>query len=106
MFDRTRYAPSFGGHLYRNGIYAASIACFPERHMAYWFLQVHFWDPHTPYLEPGDWARRASESGPAPAWPDEEAIAAHFEIYGPHSALDLYEGDGTWSVPPPPSPNA
>ena len=146
MFDRTRYAPFFGGHLYRNGIYTASISCFPERHMAYWFLgnfrewlkpslsngddedaatvtaaarrwlqrsgrddnwffQVHFWDPHIPYLEPGDWARRASESGPPPPWPDEAAIAAHAEIYGPHTALDLYEGDGTWSVPPPASPN-
>ncbi len=147
MFDRTRYAPSFGGHLYRNGIYTASISCFPERHMAYWFLsnfrewlkpslsngddedaatvttaarqwlqrngrnddwflQVHFWDPHIPYLEPGAWVRRASEAGPAPMWPDDDAIAAHTEHYGPHSALDLYEGDGTWSVPPPPSPNA
>ena len=146
MFERTRYAPFFGGHLYRNGIHTASISCFPERHMAYWFLgnfrewlkpslsngddedaatvtdaarrwlqrsgrddnwflQVHFWDPHIPYLEPGDWARRASESGPPPAWPDEDAIAAHAEIYGPHTALDLYEGDGTWSVPPPSSPN-
>ncbi len=146
MFDRTRYAPFFGGHLYRNGIYTASISCFPERHMAYWFLgnfrewlkpslsngddedaatvtaaarrwlqrsgrednwflQVHFWDPHIPYVEPGDWARWALESGPPPAWPDEEAIVAHAEIYGPHTALDLYEGDGTWSVPPPPSPN-
>ncbi len=146
MFDRTRYAPFFGGHLYRNGIYTASISCFPERHMAYWFLgnfrewlkpslsngddedaatvtaaarrwlqrsgrdddwflQVHFWDPHIPYVEPGEWARRASESGPPPPWPDEDAIAAHAEIYGPHTALDLYEGDGTWSVPPPASPN-
>ena len=146
MFDRTRYAPFFGGHLYRNGIYTASISCFPERHMAYWFLgnfrewlkpslsngddedaatvtaaarrwlqrsgrdddwflQVHFWDPHIPYVEPGEWARRASESGPPPPWPDEAAIAAHAEIYGPHTALDLYEGDGTWSVPPPASPN-
>jgi len=26
-------------------------------------------------------------------------------MYGPHSALDLYEGDGSWSVPPPTSPN-
>jgi hypothetical protein len=70
-----------------------------------WFLQVHFWDPHIPYLEPAAWARRASEAGPAPTWPDDDAIAAHAEHYGPHSALDLYEGDGSWSVPPPPSPN-
>lgn len=147
MFDRTRYGPTFGGHLYRNGIFTASISCFPERHMAYWylgnfrewlkpslsngddedaatvtdaarqwlerngrrddwFLQVHFWDPHTPYVEAADWVHRAAAAGPAPAWPDDEAIAAHAEVYGPHSALDLYEGDGSWSVPPPRSPNA
>ncbi|HVA08310.1 MAG TPA: sulfatase [Acidimicrobiales bacterium] len=146
MFERTRHAPFFGGHLYRNGIYTASISCFPERHMAYWFLgnfrewikpslsngddedaatvadsaidwlgrhgreedwflQVHFWDPHIPYFEPDRWVEHAAQSGPPPAWPDEEAIASHAEMYGPHSALDLFEGDGSWSVPPPTSPN-
>jgi len=146
MFERTRYAPYFGGHLYRNSIYTASISCFPERHMAYWFvgnfrewikpslsngddedaatvagaaiewlsrrgqeddwfLQVHFWDPHIPYYEPDPWFEVAAGSGPPPAWPDERAIASHAEMYGPHSALDLYEGDGSWSVPPPTSPN-
>ena len=146
MFERTRHAPFFGGHLYRHGIYTASISCFPERHLAYWylgnfrewtkptlsngddedaadvtdvavewlrrrgrqedwFLQVHFWDPHIPYLEPGSWFDRAAAAGDPPGWPDEEAIAAHAEIYGPHTALDLYEGDGSWSVPPPTSPN-
>ncbi len=147
MFDRTRYGPTFGGHLYRNGIFTASISCFPERHMAYWFLgnfrewlkpslsngddedaatvteaarrwlahngrsdnwflQVHYWDPHIPYLEPDEWARKAAESGPPPAWPDAETISTHAEIYGPHTALDMYEGDGSWAVPPPPSPNS
>jgi len=146
MFDRTRYGPTFGGHLYRHGIYTASISCFPERHMAYWFLgnfrewlkpslsngddedaatvadaaiewlrrkgrtddwflQVHFWDPHIPYVESPEWADRAGGAGDPPGWPDADAIAAHAEAYGPHSALDLYEGDGSWSVPPPPSPN-
>ncbi len=146
MFERTRFAPFFGGHLYRHGVYTASISCFPERHLAYWFvgnfrewvkpslsngddedgatvtaaavdwlrrrgrhddwfLQVHYWDPHIPYLEPDRWVRFAADSGPPPAWPDEDAIAAHAEYYGPHTALDLYEGDGSWSVPPPGSPN-
>jgi arylsulfatase A-like enzyme len=146
MFERTRYAPYFGGHLYRNGIYTASVSCFPERHMAYWFvgnfrewikpslsngddedaatvadaaidwlsrrgqlddwfLQVHFWDPHIPYYEPGHWYEVAAASGPPPSWPDDQTIASHSEMYGPHSALDLYEGDGSWSVPPPTSPN-
>lgn len=146
MFERTRHAPFFGGHLYRNGIYTASISCFPERHMAYWFvgnfrewikpslsngddedaatvtaaaidwlarhgrdddwfLQVHFWDPHIPYFEPERWVDQAASSGPPPDWPDADTIACHAEAYGPHSALDLYEGDGSWSIPPPPSPN-
>jgi arylsulfatase A-like enzyme len=146
LFERTRHAPFFGGHLYRHGIYTASISCFPERHLAYWFvgnfrewikpslsngddedaatvtetaldwlgrhgrqdnwfLQVHFWDPHTPYVEPDRWVEEAARSGPPPDWPDQEAIASHAELYGPHSALDLYEGDGSWSVPPPSSPN-
>lgn len=70
-----------------------------------WFLQVHFWDPHTPYLPPPAWLDRVRSAGDPPAWPDEEAVARHAELYGPHSALDLYEGDGSWSVPPPPSPN-
>lgn len=146
MFERTRHAPFFGGHLYRHGIHTASISCFPERHLAYWFignfrewikpslsngddedgatvtdvaiewlrrrgreedwfLQVHFWDPHTPYIEADRWVKVAADSGPAPGWPDEEAIASHATAYGPHTALDLYEGDGSWSVPAPGSPN-
>lgn len=146
MFERTRHGPFFGGHLYRNGMYTASISAFPERHLAYWFLgnfrewikpslsngddedganvtavaldwlrrhgreddwflQVHFWDPHIPYLEPQTWLDRAASSGDAPPWPDEDTIASHAELYGPHTALDLYEGDGSWSVPPPTSPN-
>lgn len=146
MFERTRYGPFFGGHLYRNGIPTTSISTFPERHLAYWFignctewikpslsngddedaarvadvaidwlgrhgrdeswfLQVHFWDPHIPYLEPEPWMAQVASSGPPPPWPDEETVASHSELYGPHSALDLYEGDGSWSVPPPASPN-
>ncbi len=146
MFDRTRYGPFFGEHLYRHGIPTTSISAFPQRHLAYWFvgnftewmrpslsdgddedagrvadvaiewlrrhgrerdwfLQVHFWDPHTPYVEPGPWMERAAASGDPPDWPDAETIAAHAEVYGPHGALDLYEGDGSWSVPPPRSPN-
>lgn len=71
-----------------------------------WVLHVQFWDPHIPYVEPGDYARRAGEAGPPPGWPDADTILAHREIYGPHTALDLYEDGGLWTVPPPVSPNA
>lgn len=71
-----------------------------------WLLHVQFWDPHIPYVEPSDYVRRAGEAGPPPAWPDADAISAHQEIYGPHTALDLYEDGGRWAVPPPLSPNA
>jgi arylsulfatase A-like enzyme len=146
FFERGRFGPLLGGHLYRNGIYTASISCFPERHMAYWFignfrewmkpslsngddedakdvtaaalgwldrhgreeswfLQVHYWDPHLPYLELREFYRRAELAGDPPDWPDQQTIKNHARVYGPHSALDLYEGDGSWAVPPPPAPN-
>ncbi|MCZ9339015.1 hypothetical protein NGM37_14650, partial [Streptomyces sp. TRM76130] len=38
---------------------------------------------------------------PAPAWPDQETIDAHAEVYGPRSALDLhyFAGPRKSSVP-------
>ncbi|MHB1504776.1 MAG: sulfatase [Acidimicrobiales bacterium] len=146
MFTRTRHAPFFGNHLYRNGIHTASVTSFPERHYAYWFLanflewvkpslsggddedaadvtamaeswlrrrgreddwflHVHYWDAHIPYMEQRPYFELAEAAGEPPAWPDEEAIALHARMYGPHSALDLYEGDGSWRVPSPRSPN-
>lgn len=67
MFDRTRYAPSFGGHLYRNGIYTASISCFPERHMAYWFLS-NFREWLKPSLSNGDDEDAATVTAAARQW--------------------------------------
>ncbi|MDI2132946.1 sulfatase family protein [Yinghuangia seranimata] len=55
-----------------------------------WYLHLTYWEPHTPYTQPVEWTRKMSESGPPPQWPDEEAVAGHAEIYGPHSALDLH----------------
>ena len=59
-----------------------------------WYLHLTYWDPHTDYLQDVEWTNRAAESGPAPAWPDEETIAAHAEVYGPRSALDLHYSRG------------
>jgi arylsulfatase A-like enzyme len=55
-----------------------------------WYLHLTYWEPHTGYLTGPEWAKRAAESGPPPAWPDQEAIDGHAEVYGPRSALDLH----------------
>lgn len=123
--------PLLGGHLYRHGHFTASVSCFAERHLTYWFLgnfreshkptlsngndedasdvneaaiswlgrhaqlddwflHLNYWDPHTDYVEPRAWMERAAEAGPPPEWPDEDAIAAQREAYGPRGALDLH----------------
>ncbi len=66
-----------------------------------WYLHLTYWDPHTNYTQPVEWTEKAAESGPAPAWPDQEAIDAHGEIYGPRTALDLHYAFGPRSSPVP-----
>ncbi|NEE03228.1 sulfatase family protein [Phytoactinopolyspora halotolerans] len=55
-----------------------------------WYLHLTYWEPHTAYPTGAEWAARAAASGPPPAWPDQTAIDAHAEVYGPRSALDLH----------------
>jgi arylsulfatase A-like enzyme len=139
--------PLLGGHLYRHSVYTASVSCFAERHLAYWFLgnfreslkptlslgndedaadvngaaiswirrhaqednwflHINYWDPHNDYFEPKEWVERAAEAGPPPAWPDEDAIASHREVYGPRSALDLHGVTGERSPTPETMPDA
>ena len=50
-----------------------------------WFLQVNFWDPHTPYRTPEDYGN-PFENVPPPNWLTDEQRQAHFEGHGPHSA--------------------
>ncbi|MFQ6331285.1 sulfatase [Nocardia sp. CWNU-33] len=67
-----------------------------------WYLHLTYWEPHTNYTQPVQWTRRMAESGPVRSWPDSETIAAHAEIYGPRSALDLnytMMGSGRSPVP-------
>lgn len=71
-----------------------------------WFLHVHFWDPHIPYVMSPRWASEVAASGPAPEWPDEETIRLHGECYGPHGTQDLYEDNGRWAVPVARSPRS
>jgi arylsulfatase A-like enzyme len=40
-----------------------------------WLLHVNLWDAHHPYLGIEEYVDPVVESGPAPAWPDEAAIA-------------------------------
>lgn len=77
-----------------------------DRHAAEhdWFLHLHYWDPHIPYMVSSEWYDRAQASGPAPNWPDQATIDQHQTIYGPHTAVDLYEDDGAWRVPARTSP--
>ncbi|MGF6881312.1 arylsulfatase A-like enzyme [Nocardia sp. GAS34] len=55
-----------------------------------WYLHLTYWDPHTDYLQDREWTERAAAAGPAPAWPDQAAIDAHQDIYGPRTARDLH----------------
>ncbi len=57
-----------------------------------WFLQVNFWDPHTPYRTPLEYGN-PFESDPAPDWLTEEMIQAHRASYGPHSAHEPMDYD-------------
>ena len=53
-----------------------------------WFLQVNFWDPHTPYRTPLEFGEPFADS-PAPDWLTEEMIAKHRASFGPHSAREV-----------------
>jgi arylsulfatase A-like enzyme len=39
-----------------------------------WLLHVNYWDVHHPYLGVDEFVDPVRESGPAPSWPDQEAI--------------------------------
>ena len=66
-----------------------------------WYLHLTYWDPHTDYLQDVEWTEKAAASGPAPAWPDQDTIEAHAEVYGPRTALDLHYAWGPRDSPQP-----
>ncbi len=53
-----------------------------------WYLHVHFWDPHTPYRTPLEWGNPFAADG-ATGWIDDDVIATHRELAGPHSAQEV-----------------
>jgi choline-sulfatase len=65
-----------------------------------WFLQVNYWDPHTPYRTPIQYGNPFADD-PPPDWPDEETIGAHYASCGPHSAHEPwgYGGDDVSAWP-------
>jgi len=64
-----------------------------------WFLQVNFWDPHTPYSIPTEYAN-PFENDPLPAWHTEEILKKNWAGYGPHSAQEPI----SWGGEKPPHP--
>ncbi len=53
-----------------------------------WYLHVHYWDPHTPYRTPPEWGNPFADDGTT-WWIDDDVIAAHRELAGPHSAQEV-----------------
>lgn len=56
-----------------------------------WFLDVHFWDPHSHYRVPRQWLDRFVDD-PPPSFPDDEAVRRNLDLYGPRTGRDLYTG--------------
>jgi len=55
-----------------------------------WFLHAHYWDVHTPYVEPPEYIDAVSEM-PLPDFPDEETVRRDYEsFYGSRTAHDWW----------------
>jgi len=59
-----------------------------------WYLQLHLWDPHTPYRAPAEFGNPFA-SEPLDNWITEEVFSKHIKKAGPHSALDISGIHGT-----------
>jgi len=53
-----------------------------------WYLQVNYWDPHTPYRAPASFGN-PFEKDPLPSWITPEVLARHLRRAGPHTAHDV-----------------
>lgn len=60
-----------------------------------WYLQVNYWDPHTPYRAPASFGNPFAKE-PLPGWFTPELLEEHKRHAGPHSALDLYMYHGSF----------
>lgn len=48
-----------------------------------WFVQINYWDSHTPYRAPADFGNPFADD-PLPAWLTEEVFEQHKALVGPH----------------------
>ena len=53
-----------------------------------WFLQLNYWDPHTPYRAPDDFGNPFAGE-PLPEWLTEEVAEQHWNAIGPHTAQEF-----------------
>ncbi len=53
-----------------------------------WFLQINYWDPHTPYRAPLEFGN-PFEKDPLPGWITEEILEEHRKMVGPHKAQEI-----------------
>jgi len=53
-----------------------------------WFLQLNYWDPHTPYRAPAQFGN-PFENDPLPEWFTEEVLENHRKMTGPHGAREI-----------------
>ena len=53
-----------------------------------WFLQLNYWDPHTPYRAP-EYFGNPFKDDPLPAWITEDVLEKHRNMVGPHGAREI-----------------
>lgn len=70
-----------------------------------WFLQLNYWDPHTPYRAPQEFGN-PFEDEPPPSWMTEEILEKHKSSYGPHSAREPIHFDVPENYPWPRVPTS
>lgn len=62
-----------------------------------WYLQVNYWDPHTPYRAPLEFGDPFA-ADPLPAWLTPEVLERHRGLPGPHGAREINMYDSATNV--------
>lgn len=53
-----------------------------------WFLQINYWDPHTPYRAPDEFGNPFKDD-PLPEWLNADIVSEHMKLAGPHGACEI-----------------